>query len=117
MRNFRELEIWKGGVSLVKEVYSLINTLPESERFGLQSQIRRSSISIPTNIAEGCGRDSNQDFKRFLHISLGSTYELETQIIISIELEMIDQNKGMAIINSCRTLQRQISSFMKHLSQ
>lgn len=72
MRNFRELTVWKDGRILVKEVYKLTHLLPDSERFGLIPQVQRGAISIPANIAEGCGKDSEKDFILFLQISLGS---------------------------------------------
>lgn len=74
MRNFRKLNVWNDSRSLVKEVYILSEDLPETEKFGLISQIRRCAISIPANIAEGSAKDSERDFIRFLQISLGSSY-------------------------------------------
>jgi four helix bundle protein len=74
MRNFKDLEIWKDSIQLVKEIYKLTVDLPNAERFGLISQMNRSSISIPSNIAEGCTKDSQKDFVRFLQISLGSAF-------------------------------------------
>lgn len=73
MRNFRELEVWKEARVLVKKIYNLTKVLPETERYGLTSQINRCVVSIPANIAEGCGKYSNRDFARFLQISLGSS--------------------------------------------
>lgn len=83
MRNFRELDVWVDARKLVKSVYLLSNQLPQSEKFGLISQINRCAVSIPANIAEGSAKDSQKDFIRFLGISLGSAFELETHIIIS----------------------------------
>lgn len=74
MRNFRELTVWKKGRILVKDIYNLTKLIPDSERHGLIPQIQRSAISIPANIAEGCGKSSQKDFVRFLQISLGSVY-------------------------------------------
>ena len=73
MRNFREIEVWKEARVLVKKIYNLTKVLPETERYGLTSQINRCVVSIPANIAEGCGKYSNRDFARFLQISLGSS--------------------------------------------
>ena len=86
MRNFRELEIWKDSIKLVKKVYELTSKLPDSEKFGLISQMNRCSVSIPSNIAEGCSKESQKDFIRFLQISLGSAFELETQLEICSEI-------------------------------
>ncbi len=81
MRDFRTLNIWQGGIAIVKQVYRLAESLPVEEKYGLRSQICRSAVSIPSNIAEGCSRSSQIDFKRFLEIALGSSFELETQLI------------------------------------
>ena len=89
MRNFRKLDIWNDARFLVKEVYILTSKLPSTEKFGLTSQINRCSISIPANIAEGCAKDSQKDFVRFLQISLGSAFEWETQIIICKNLNFL----------------------------
>ena len=77
MRNFRNLEIWNNGMELVVTVYQLVKQLPQEEIFGLRSQITRAVVSIPSNIAEGCGRSSDRHFKSYLETSLSSAYELE----------------------------------------
>ncbi len=92
MRDFRTLNIWKGGIVIVKQVYRLAEFLPIEEKYGLRSQICRSAVSIPSNIAEGCSRSSQIDFKRFLEMALGSSFELETQLIIIQELSIISAN-------------------------
>ncbi len=84
--NFRELKIWKEAMNIVKSVYLLTSQLPADERFGLVSQINRCAVSIPSNIAEGSGRTSNKEFLYFLNISLSSSFELETQLILSNDL-------------------------------
>ena len=91
MRNFRDLEVWNSSRGLVKEIYFLMKTMPDEEKFGLTSHIKRSAISIPSNIAEGCAKKSNKDFSRFLEISLGSCYELETQLILCSDVELIKE--------------------------
>ena len=88
MKHYRELIVWQKSMDLVEMIYK-IDYLNE-ERFGLSSQIRRSSISIPSNIAEGYGRNSTKDYIRFLQISKGSLYELQTQLEISYRLKYID---------------------------
>lgn len=90
MHRFKELEIWKRSQEVCITVYSITQNFPNSEMFGLQSQIRRSAVSIPSNIAEGTSRNSNKEFSRFLEISLGSAYELETQLIIANRLKYIE---------------------------
>lgn len=81
--NFRELKIWKQSMDLVFEVYKLTQQLPDVEKFSLISQINRSVISIPSNIAEGTSRNSKKEISRFLEIALGSSYELETQLLLT----------------------------------
>ncbi|MCK0161748.1 four helix bundle protein [Allomuricauda sp. F6463D] len=114
MRNFRELNVWKDGRVLVKDIYILTNFLPDSERFGLISQIQRSVISIPSSIAEGCGKYSQKDFVRFLQISLGSAYELESHIILCKDLNFISPDKAEPIIKNIQKLQRGIASLIKY---
>lgn len=82
MRNFRKFEIWKQGIELVKLIYEVVKLLPKEENFGLKSQLSRAVVSVPSNIAEGCSRNSEIEFKRFLEIALGSLFEVETQLII-----------------------------------
>jgi len=89
MRDFRKLEIWKNGIDIVKQVYKLSHKLPAEEKFGLKSQITRAAVSVPSNIAEGCSRNSEIEFKRFLEIAIGSLFEIETQLIIIVELELV----------------------------
>ncbi len=81
MRDFRKYDIWNDSMDLVNQVYRIVEQFPKSEKFILVSQITRSAISIPSNIAEGTSRKSEKDFSRFLEISLGSAFELETQMI------------------------------------
>ena len=93
MKSHNDLKVYQEAMDLVIEIYSITNNFPDSERFGLISQIRRCSISIPSNIAEGAARESKKEFKRFLYISLGSASELETQIEISKSLNFIGDSK------------------------
>ena len=85
--NHKDLEVWKESMNLVEMVYSLANQLPGDEKFGLISQLKRAAVSVPSNIAEGWGRESTKNFVHFLRIARGSLYELETQLIISKELK------------------------------
>mgnify|MGYP005989932255 CR=1 FL=1 len=93
MRDFRKLKIWEQGIEIVKEVYKLSQKLPSEEKFGLKSQITRAAVSIPSNIAEGSGRNSEVEFKRFLEISMGSLFEVETQLVIIHELNLINREE------------------------
>ena len=92
MNYFKELKVWQKAIELVSETYRRSATFPKEELYGLTSQIRRSAISIPSNIAEGCGRKSTKDFSNFLGVALGSAFELETQLIICRNLEFISED-------------------------
>ena len=91
--NHKELDVWKESISLVTEIYQITNHLPDSEKFGLTSQMRRAAVSIPANIAEGAGRNSDKELIQFLYISLGSLEELETMIIICSNLTYLQSEK------------------------
>lgn len=114
MRNFKELDVWKDSIMLVKDVYMITECLPNTEKFGLKSQIARCVISIPANIAEGCAKDSQKDFVRYLQISPGSAFELETHIIICNSLSFI-VGKDFELLNEKITiLQKRINSLIKY---
>lgn len=89
MRDFRKLEIWKKGIEIVKHIYALSVKLPVEEKFGLRSQMTRAAVSIPANIAEGCSRNRAIEFKRYLEISIGSLFKVETRLVVAKELEFI----------------------------
>jgi four helix bundle protein len=109
MRNFKELEIWKESRILTKDIYLLTNNLPAEEKFGLITQIRRCVISIPANIAEGAAKDSQKDFLRYLQISLGSSFELESHLILCIDLEFLKQEITEVHLKNIESLQKRIS--------
>lgn len=115
MRDFRKLEIWKNGIELVKQVYQLSSMLPSEEKFGLRSQITRAVVSIPSNIAEGCSRNSEVEFKRFLEISIGSLFEVETQLIIAQELKFIDKKELEFIFSLIQKEARMINSLINKI--
>lgn len=110
--NFRELNIWKNAIIIAQDSYVLTSKLPVEERFSLVSQINRSAVSIPSNIAEGAGRTSNKEFSHFLSVSLGSAYELETQLILVNNLFDVDTTE---IIEKLHELQKMIVGFKKTL--
>lgn len=110
--NFRELKIWKDSIEMVKAIYLLTSELPDDEKFGLKSQIQRCAVSVPSNIAEGSGRSTNKDFRNFLNMSLSSSYELETQLIIVNELFQIEI---VELIEKLHEVQRMIIVFKKTL--
>jgi len=91
MRDYTKYNVWELGHSLTLKIYDLTKTYPDEEKFGLTSQMRRASYSIPSNVAEGCGRESDAEFKRFLTIARGSAAELEYFLILSKDLNIIDK--------------------------
>jgi len=115
MHNFKELKIWQRSRALVKNVYQLTDSFPKSEQYGLTSQINRSSVSIISNIAEGAGRSTEQDFGRFLDIAISSAFELETQLIISVDLGFANNEKVDNIIKELNEIQKMIRGFKKNL--
>ncbi len=90
MNKYENLIVWKKAMDLVEEVYNLVKILPEDEKFGLTSQIKRCSVSIPSNIAEGAGRNSKKEFRNFLSYANGSTTELETQLLLLTRLGFVE---------------------------
>ncbi|RZL13319.1 MAG: four helix bundle protein [Pedobacter sp.] len=116
MHNFRQLQIWREGMEITKQVYLLLANFPTSEKFGLISQISRCAVSVPSNIAEGSSRSSNKEFAHFLSIALGSLFELETQLLLSAELAIVSSIDVEPIIASLIQLQKKISVFRKTLN-
>ena len=115
MHNFRKLEIWKQSVLLVTEIYKITNTFPNHERFGLITQMQRAAVSCPTNIGEGSAKSSNKDFARFLEISIGSSFELETQLILASKLNYVDSEISISTQNKINELQKMIIGFKNKL--
>jgi four helix bundle protein len=91
----KDLDVWKKGMELVERVYSMSRAFPDSERFGLTSQLRRAAVSIPSNIAEGAARKSDKELLQFLSIAIGSLAELETQYLIAIRLGFLEKDKSL----------------------
>jgi four helix bundle protein len=115
MHNFKELNIWKKSIELAQEIYSVMADYPNFEKFGLTNQMRRAVVSIPSNIAEGSGRASNKDFRRFLSISLSSAYELETQLIFSEKLGFITDEQCSKLTGDLNEIQKMVYGFRKSL--
>ncbi len=115
MHNFKELRIWQRSRQMVKEVYQLTASFPKSEQYGLISQINRSAISVISNIAEGAGRSSNIDFNRFLDIAVGSAFELESQLIVSVDLGFLNEESIKDIIIELNEIEKMIRGFQKNL--
>ncbi|MEI6509250.1 MAG: four helix bundle protein, partial [Bacteroidota bacterium] len=112
MRDFKKFTIWNNGIDIVASIYKFTKQLPSEEKFGLISQMCRAAVSIPSNIAEGCSRNSEVEFKRFLEIALGSSFELETQILTCERLGFISSLESQKIILPLNELQKQINSLI-----
>ena len=115
MHNFKELIIWKEAMALAKTVYQSSASFPVNEKYGLTSQINRSAVSIPSNIAEGAGRGSDKEFIQFLNIALGSAFELETQLLLAQSFGFIVESKLNELLEQLRKIQRMIDGFKKKL--
>ena len=117
MHNFEKLIFWQKSIELAKEVYIICVELPKDEKFGLISQIKRSVISIPSNIAEGAGRNNDREFYHFLGIANASSFELQTQLILVKELGLIEIDKVSKILSDLNEIQRMIYSFKSNLKK
>ena len=115
IRNFKDLKIWQRGVELVKLIYVMTNSFPADEKYGLVSQMRRSAVSVPSNIAEGFMRRHNKEYKQFLYIALGSLAELETRIIISKELNFITTDHYTGTLSVIDELSKMTTGLIKCL--
>ncbi len=115
MRNFKDFAIWKRSFELVDAVYQQSENLPNDEKFGLTSQIRRCAVSIPSNIAEGCSRRTDKEFARFLEIAIGSSFELETQLLIALRRNMLEKEKMEPILDELNQVQKMINAFYSKL--
>jgi four helix bundle protein len=116
MRNFRTLDIWKKSMRLVTNIYITTATLPDTEKFGLISQMQRCAVSIPSNIAEGCSRSSEKEYKRFLEIAQGSSFELETQLLICESVGYLHSEIVTQLVDDVHHVQRQINGLISTLN-
>ena len=116
MNNYRELKVWQKSMDLVEKVYEIVSSFPKEEKYGLISQIQRSAVSIPSNIAEGAGRNSNKEFRNFLGIANGSSNELVTQLIISMKVNYVKENELDAIFSLITEIQKMNFSLIKKFS-
>ena len=115
MTSHKDLKVWQKGIELVKSIYEITQLFPSNEQLGLVSQMRRAAVSIPSNIAEGCGRNSDKELIHFLYIALGSASELETQIIISQELSLLQPEKSEQMQSLIFEIIKMISSLIKSI--
>lgn len=113
--NFRKLMIWTEAIELVKETYSITKKFPKTETYSLISQIQRSAVSIPSNIAEGTSKSTNKHFLQYLETALGSAFEWETQLIIAFEINYISENTFKHLENKIQIIQGMITRFMEKI--
>ena len=112
MKNFRDLKVWQKAHELTLKVYRATNVFPEDERFGLTYQVRKSAVSVPSNIAEGCGRSSERDFARFLDMAMGSASEVEYQLLLSRDLEYLTDRAHRALELGRVEVKRMLTSLL-----
>lgn len=115
MHRFKDLEIWKRCRIFCSKIYAETANFPENEKFGITNQLRRASVSIPSNIAEGSSRASNKELSRFLEIAIGSAYEIETQLLISNDLKFLEFETLESLLNELEEIIKMISKFRSTL--
>ena len=115
LKNFKELKVWQKAYQLCLDIYQISKDLPNEEKFGLTSQIRRSAVSIPSNIAEGYGRRTTPDYIRSLYIAYGSNCELETQTLLSGDLAYINIEKQKTLLEKISEVERMLKALIKSL--
>jgi len=117
VKTYRDLIVWQKAMALVTEIYKITKSFPRREDYGLTSQVRRCAVSIPSNIAEGYGRHSRNEYIRFLQIALGSLYELQTQLEIAVNLEYLKKEEFDSLYESTREVERMLSVLIKRLTE
>ncbi len=115
MQDFRKLKVWQKAHELALAIYRATATFPREELYGLTSQIRRASMSIPTNIAEGCGRSTDSEFARFLQIAMGSTFETEYELLLSLDLGFLAEEEYSQLDSATQEIKRMIIALYKTL--
>jgi four helix bundle protein len=115
IKSFRDLIVWKKGMEIVQEIYSFSSLLPKEEQYGLVSQMRRAAISLPSNIAEGFRRRNQREFRQFLHVSLGSAAELETQLELCRNLYKHDNGRIEKILDQLDHFQAVTMNLIKEI--
>jgi len=113
-KKYIELDVWKNSRELVKKVYDVTKKFPKEETFGLMNQMRRCSVSVPSNIAEGCGRQHSKDSIQFFYIARGSLYELETQLYLSYDQNFINLDDLKVCLEKVETCQKLLSGFINY---
>lgn len=115
INSYKDLKVWNKAMDLTTMVYDALKTFPPKEEYGLSSQMRRSSVSIPSNIAEGYGRNSTLDYCRFLQIALGSAYELETQVELARRLDYVDNDTANKLATQLTEVGRMLNSLINKI--
>ena len=115
MKDFRNLLVWEKAHQLTLQVYRSLVAFPKEERYALADQIRRAAVSIPANIAEGCGRGTDADFARFLQIAMGSASELEYEILLAKDLGFLSSEAHSALTTQISEVKQMLTSFLKKL--
>lgn len=115
MRDFHKLKAWQKSHQLALEIYKVSQSFPKEELFGLTSQIRRAISSVPTNIAEGCGRDSNKDFAHFLQIAIGSASEVEYELLLAHDLQYINKDEYERLTSEMVAIRKMIVKYRAEL--
>jgi four helix bundle protein len=113
MRNFKKLVIWQKSMMLVNIIYDVSRFFPEDEKYGMRSQFTRAGVSIPTNIAEGCAKKSEKEYLRYMEISLGSSYELETQLLIIEQRNWFPEGKLAELLALTIEIQKMITRLIE----
>ena len=116
INSYRDLIVWQKAMDLCEEVYRLARMLPKEELFALSDQLRRAAISIPSNIAEGRGRQSKKEFAHFLSIAQGSVAELETQIFLSFRLNMLQESDILSVLSLCTEVSKMLRALRTRLT-
>jgi len=116
VRSYKELKVWQKGIEVAKLVYAITDKFPKSETYGLASQMQRAAVSIPSNIAEGQARQHTKEFRQFLHTSLGSAAELDTQLIIAVELGYVSTKNAQPIFDLLLEIRKMTYALVKKLS-
>ena len=115
MRDFHSLKVWQKAHQLTLRVYNATKTFPKDELYGLTSQVRRSATSIPTNVAEGCGRSGEAELARFLNIAMGSASELEYQLLLARDLKLLDADEHQSLSGDVIEVKRMLTSLVQKL--
>ena len=117
IHKFRDLFVWQKSIAFIKEIYRITTKYPKSELFGLTSQVQRAAVSMPANIAEGCGRNSNKELSRFIDIAIGSAFELETLLQISFELNYIEELEYNTLMKDLYEIQKMMYGLQQTLNK